>query len=50
MSIIEQLEKRFDELAHTDIEKEREWFWYGVASYCKLKSEEALKDYEKLKE
>jgi hypothetical protein len=40
----EQLEQKFNELSHTDeIEKERAWFWSGIAAYCQLVSEAAAK-------
>ena len=45
----EQLEAKFDELSHTDIEKERVWFWYGIAAYTKLLSELAHEDWLKCK-
>ena len=35
----EQLEQKFNELSHTDeIEKERAWFWAGIAAYAHLQS------------
>lgn len=46
----EQLNAKFDELAHTDIEKERVWFWYGIAAYAKLVSELSAKEYEQFKQ
>ena len=45
----EQLNAKFNELSHTDIEKERVWFWYGIAAYCKLVSELGQKEYEQVK-
>ena len=45
----EQLEARFDELSHTDIEYEKTWFWYGIATYTKLVSEPSAKEYEQFK-
>ena len=46
----EELNERFDELAHTDIENERVWFWRGIAVYTKLLSELGQKEYEQLKQ
>jgi hypothetical protein len=43
----EELNAKFDELSHTDIEYERVWFWYGIAAYTKLVSELSAKEYEK---
>jgi hypothetical protein len=47
----EELNAKFDELSHTDtdIEKERVWFWYGIAAYTKLVSDLGQKDYEQVK-
>lgn len=45
----EELNAKFDELSHTDIEKERVWFWYGIATYTKLVSELAHEDWLKCK-
>ena len=46
----EQLNAKFNELSHTDIEKERTWFWYGIAAYTKLLSELGHEDWLKCKE
>ena len=35
----EQLEAKFEELAHTDKETERVWFWAGIAAYAKCISD-----------
>ena len=46
----EELNAKFNELSHTDIEKERVWFWYGIAAYTKLVSELGQKEYEQFKQ
>ena len=47
----EQLEAKFDELHHVqeNIENERLWYWYGIATYCQLVAEQRMKDYEQFK-
>lgn len=46
----EQLNAKFNELSHTDIEKERVWFWYGIAAYAKLVSDLSAMEYEQFKQ
>ena len=36
----EQLEAKFEELAHTDKETERVWFWAGIAAFAKCISDQ----------
>lgn len=45
----EELNAKFNELSHNDIEYERVWFWYGIAAYCQLVAEQGMKDYEQFK-
>ena len=40
----EQLEAKFEQLAHTDKETERVWFWAGIAAYCQCISDSVAKD------
>jgi hypothetical protein len=40
----EQLNEKFEELAHADKEWERVWFWYGIAAYAKLMGDAAAEE------
>ena len=40
----EQLNEKFEELAHADKEWERVWYWNGIAAYCQLLSAAAAEE------
>ena len=49
---MEQLEKEFDKFHHVEeqILIEKQWFWIGIAAYCKLLSKLAYDNWLKCKE